>query len=71
MSIRGDADSWAAEDVVGADPPPDDVRVRSAPLAVLERGAAISRPGDLPDAWIALDAFDSKRRPERRSAGRR
>jgi hypothetical protein len=60
--------SGATEDRMGADSPPDDVRLTGVNfLAVLEGRATVIRPGHLPDARVPLDALDTEPGMEARS----
>ncbi len=53
--------SWAPEDVVGADPSPDHVRMPRDQLGVIrKRRSAIRGSGDLPYPGLSLDALDAK-----------
>jgi hypothetical protein len=48
---------------VGADPPPDDVRLSGVDLIAIFKGRpAIRRPTHLPDARVTLHALDSEAR---------
>lgn len=60
--VSSDCALQTPEDLVRADPAPDHVRIAGADLvAVVERRTAVGRPGDLPDAGVALDALDAQR----------
>src|SRR5438270_3056354 len=53
--------SGIAEDVVGSDATPHDVRLARHDLgAVLKGGSAVGCPGHLPDAGMSLDALDTE-----------
>jgi hypothetical protein len=55
--------SWPSKYVVGADPPPDDVRLTGLRfVAVLKRRAAVGRPPHLPDLRGAVYPLDTKAR---------
>lgn len=57
--------SWLLEDLVGADAPPDDVRIaRNDWLSILERGAPVGCPRHLEHTRSAFHALDPQALPE-------
>ena len=70
-SCRGRCGSWTTEDIMRADPPPDDRRVASELVAVLERRATIRSPGHSyrrDSTWTRLTRSPARNVPLRRSA---